>query len=447
MKKLSNFEKPSGDATNSGKREYDACIDILFSLGRFGIKPGLEIMEHILDKLGNPEKKFKSIHIAGTNGKGSTASTLASIISASEIKAGLFTSPHLIKFNERIKIDGVQISDNEVVETYERVKEADTGNRPATFFEYATAMAFLLFAEKNVEIAVIEAGMGGRLDSTNVITPCACVITNISMDHEAFLGDSIRAIAKDKSGIIKQGIPVITGVRNTDALKIIEHECAEKGAILLRKGYEFDLIKGKNEVLLYKEKEKEIIADIEVGLKGDHQLENTSLAIATSRMIRDNRITAQTLRKGIRNTIWPGRLETVHHNPEIILDGAHNPEAAERLACHIKKYYPDKTVCLIIGMMKDKDMSGTLSHLSSVSSKIITTESKSPRAAKAKELAALFSIEFHFDAVPISDLPQAIEFAMGAAEKDELICITGSLYIVGEAKAFFEGSDFQTAPN
>lgn len=443
MKKLSNFEKTCGD----DKNEYDACIDILFSLGRFGIKPGLEIMEHILHKLGNPEKNFKSIHIAGTNGKGSTASTLASIMSASGIKTGLFTSPHLIQFNERIRIDGVQISDNEVVETYERVKEADTGDRPATFFEYATAMAFLLFAEKNVEIAVIEAGMGGRLDSTNVITPCACVITNISMDHEVFLGNSILAIAKDKSGIIKKDIPVITGVRNMDALKVIEHECAEKYAILLRKGYEFDLVRRQDGFSLYMEKGKEIITDIEVGLKGDHQLENTSLAIAASRIIRDNRITEENIKSGIRKTIWPGRLETVHQNPEIILDGAHNPEAAERLASHIKKYYPDRPVCLIIGMMKDKDMSGTLAHLSSVSSKIITTESKSHRAAKAKELASIFYQEFHSAAIPMPDLPRAIEFAMAGSENNELICITGSLYIVGEAKAYFEGSDFQTAPN
>jgi len=426
---------------------YYKCIQTLFSLGRFGIKPGLETIRHLLEKLGSPENKFKSVHIAGTNGKGSTASSLASILSASGIKTGLFTSPHLIRFNERISINGEHISDSEVVEFYEKVKQADTGERPATFFEYASAMAFCFFAENGVEYAVIETGMGGRLDATNTITPCASIITTISMDHESFLGNTIKSIASDKSGIIKTGVPVITGVRNHEALKIIENEANGSNSCLLKIDTDFSLIQGSDSSYFYKDNNNDLIGNIEIGLNGDHQIDNTALCIAACKTLKDQRITKNSIRNGLKLVSWPGRLEYISKSPLIILDGAHNPEATEKLCDYLKTVHKDQPVLFIIGMMKDKDHTQSLKPIAEMNPKIIVTESKSPRAEKAGELGSFLKKSFGITSNVIPDLPEAIKKGLSTKKAEEIICITGSLYIVGEAKAFFNNTDFQTAPN
>lgn len=443
MKSTSKF-----DQIISGKKpDYDTCIETLFSLGRFGIKPGLEIIRHLLKELGNPQKEFRSIHIAGTNGKGSTAAGIASILQASEIKTGLFTSPHLIRFNERIRIGDTQITDEEVVELYIRVKKADTGERPATFFEYATAMAFCYFADKKVEYAVIEAGMGGRLDSTNIITPCASIITNVSMDHESFLGSNIRQIAYDKSGIIKTGVPLITGSKNPEVLEIFETETRKNNSKLFILGRDFNFTKDQRASLEFIGIQKNAIDGLEINLSGDHQIENMALSIAACRMLKEPRINDSSIKKGASNVLWPGRLEHINKNPDIILDGAHNPDAAEKLSKHLQEYHNGNKICLIIGMMKDKDQSETLKFFSEIASRVIATESKSPRAEKAENIDAIFKKEFGVPSIPIPDIGEAIEYAVNSATIDEMICITGSLYIVGEAKAFFQNQTFQTAPN
>ncbi|WP_027358317.1 bifunctional folylpolyglutamate synthase/dihydrofolate synthase [Desulforegula conservatrix] len=432
--------------TNSNQAYYK-CIQTLFSLGRFGIKPGLETIRHLLEKLGSPEKKIKSVHIAGTNGKGSTASSIASILSASGIKTGLFTSPHLIRFNERISINGEHISDSEVVEFYEKVKQADTGERPATFFEYATAMAFCFFAENGVEYAVIETGMGGRLDATNTITPCASIITTISKDHESFLGNTISSIASDKSGIIKTGVPVITGVRNREALKVIENEAEGSNSFLLKIDTDFSLIRSPDSSYYYKGNNNDFIGNIEIRLNGDHQIDNTALCIAACNILKDQRITKNSIRNGLKLVSWPGRLEYVSKNPFIILDGAHNPEATEKLCTYLKTMHRDKPVLFIIGMMKDKDHTQSLKPIAGLNPRIIITESKSLRAEKAEELGSFLKESFGITSTVIPDLPEAIKKGLSTKNPEEIICITGSLYIVGEAKAFFNNTDFQTAPN
>lgn len=426
---------------------YDSCIKTLFSLGRFGIKPGLDTIKHLAIKLGSPEKKFKSIHIAGTNGKGSTASSIASILSASGIKTGLFTSPHLIKFNERISVNGVQISDCEVVEYYEKIKQVDNGYRSATFFEYATAMAFLFFAEKDVEYAVIETGMGGSLDATNIITPCTSIITTISMDHESFLGNTITAITSDKCGIIKKEVPVITGAKNLDALKIIEATANKSYSKLIKIDSDFCLRPSPDLLYSYESKEHGLIDDIEISLNGNHQIDNTALSITACNLLKDERITHESIRYGLKNVSWPGRLEYISKNPIIILDGAHNPEAMEKLCEYLKTNHANKPICLIIGMMSDKDHTRSLTPLAEISSRVIVAESKTPRAEKADYLGNFILHHFGISATIIPDLSEAIRFALSSNKPNELICITGSLYIVGEAKAFFEKKDFQTAPN
>jgi len=426
---------------------YDKCIKTLFGLGRFGIKPGLKTIRHLLKQLGSPEQKFKSIHIAGTNGKGSTASNIASILTASGIKTGLFTSPHLIRFNERISVNGLQIADPEVVEFYKKVKQADTEEQSATFFEYATAMAFCFFAEKGIEYAVTETGMGGQLDATNIITPRVSVITTISMDHESFLGNTIEEIAADKSGIIKHQTPVITGVRNHEALKIIETAADGNNSDLLKIDSDFCLVPDKSGSYSYSCKNHGAIDNIQISLNGDHQIDNAALSIATCAILEDKRITHDSVRNGLNSVSWPGRLEYISRNPWIILDGAHNPDAAEKLSEYLKTKHKNKKICVIVGMMKDKDIAGSLLPIAGVSSRVIVTESKSPRAEKAEVLGNFFKKHFGITPHVIPDLPAAINYALSSGRSDELVCITGSLYIAGEAKAFFEKKKFQTAPN
>jgi dihydrofolate synthase/folylpolyglutamate synthase len=216
--------------------DYERCLDTMYKLGRFGIILGLDTMTEILERLGNPEKKFTVIHVAGTNGKGSVASYLTRILALSGYRSGLYTSPHLVHFNERIQIDGKMITNEEVVTSYNRVEAANVGERSGTFFELTTAMAFDLFAEKGVEVAVIETGMGGRLDATNIATPILSIITNISLEHKAHLGDTIAKIAYEKAGIIKAGIPAIIGVRQASAIGVVEETARELKAPVIRLG-------------------------------------------------------------------------------------------------------------------------------------------------------------------------------------------------------------------
>lgn len=432
---------------NSPSISYDECLKTLFGLGRFGIKPGLETIRHLLNELGCPEKKFKSIHIAGTNGKGSTAAFITSILTASGISTGLFTSPHLVRFNERFTANGVQISDQEIVDIYERVKKADNGNRPATFFEYCVAMAFCFFAEKKVEYAVIEAGMGGRFDATNVISPCVTLITTVSMDHEAFLGNSIKKIASDKSGIVKKGVPLITGSRTKEATPEIESSCRLAGSSMFTIDSDFSSGRDLDGSCHYKSKFFGQIDGIKLGLKGDHQLDNASLAITACKIIDENRIHDESIRIGLLKTTWPGRIEHIMETPCVILDGAHNPESAQKLGEYLKSLGIDRKIWLITGIMKDKEHSLTLQPLINICNRIITTRSTSQRSENPDVLKTFIKSISDMDAISIPDIPKAIDFALNSAAPSDIVCITGSLYVVGEAKAYFNKTDFQTAPN
>lgn len=431
---------------------YELCIRTLFSLGRFGIKPGLETINHLLEKTGNPHKQFRSVHIAGTNGKGSTAAFTSSILISSGIKTGLFTSPHLVRFNERISINNVFIPDSEVVELFNRIKKADTHERPATFFEYATAMAFLYFAENNAEIAVIEAGMGGRLDCTNAVFPEVSVITDVSIDHEQYLGNSLSGIASEKAGIIKHGIPVVTSSRNETVLEIIERKASENNSGFYSIDCDFSLVSDGSGRLSYSGISGEIIRDVKIGLKGDHQIDNAALCLAVCGIIGicDKRITPESSRRGLADAKWPGRLEYVSMNPDIILDGAHNPDAAEKLAAYLEKNYgSSRKITFITGMMADKDQTETLRHLVPIAHRIIFTSSDSHRAENPENLkkTAEKISGFNVEIIVISDLKKAVSFCVDNSGQGDVICITGSLYIAGEAKAFFENRRHQTAPN
>jgi dihydrofolate synthase/folylpolyglutamate synthase len=282
------LKKPGKNFTNdssgffgilSMNKEYNQCLTEMFGLHRFGIKLGLDVIRHILNHLKNPENSFSCIHIAGTNGKGSIASGLASILSAAGYKVGLYTSPHLIKFNERITVNGIEVTDEEIISSYQAVKAIPKTDREPTFFEYTTAMALHLFAQSNVDWAIIETGMGGRLDATNVLSPALCVISNISMEHRFYLGNTIAEITGEKGGIIKHNTPVVTGVTQKSAVDVLKKIASKKSAPLYQLGKDFKVRRNKNSFFSYSGIDHQW-KNMKTGLPGSHQTDNAALILA-----------------------------------------------------------------------------------------------------------------------------------------------------------------------
>ncbi|MBU0994775.1 MAG: bifunctional folylpolyglutamate synthase/dihydrofolate synthase [Proteobacteria bacterium] len=411
----------------------------MFAFGRFGIVLGLETICAILEKLGNPHNSFKSIHIAGTNGKGSVASALSSILAASGYRVGLYTSPHLIHFNERICIDNQPISNDEVVDAYIAVDKWNNGKRKATFFELATAMAFYEFARKNVEWAVIETGMGGRLDATNIITPEISVITNISIEHKMYLGNTISKIAGEKGGIIKKGRPVVTGVRQRDAIQTLDTISENKHAPIFRLGKDFKTRKNRNHTFTYFGM-NETLKNMETGLLGNYQIDNAGLTIAVCELLNQSGtlLPSEKIREGLKKNCWPGRLETISDAPLVFVDGAHNLSAIRNLKRFLSENTDSEKLTLIIGILDDKPYVQMLNILLPACNRVIITKPDSERSTEpeilfntAKTISENVTIK--------NSVKEALEYALETTRPDEAICIAGSLYLVGEAKAIMAG--------
>jgi len=420
---------------------YTKCLDAMFKLQRFGIKLGLDIIARILEAMGNPQNNFSAIHIAGTNGKGSVAAMLATIFCEAGIPVGCYTSPHLERFNERITINNTPISDNQVVQAYERVMAVKSLSRPATFFEINTAMAFGEFGRQGVQWAIVETGMGGRLDATNILRPALSIITNISMEHQDYLGSSLYAIAGEKAGIIKHGIPVVTGVHQKSALKAIVSKADQEKAPVYRYGNAFRSRKpSANSRAQYSEFNYSGIQNrwphIELSLEGDHQIRNASLALAACEVLNQNGKTAfseETIRQGIKHTQWPGRLELVSRSPDIILDGAHNFMSARTLRHYLATRYKDRHITLVVGILDDKPYRSIMKDLTALSHRVIVTQPIINRALPVQRLVEI-TAALGIEAVPIANVADAVKHAVAISKPDEVICIAGSLYVVGEAK-------------
>ena len=420
---------------------YQETLSYLFGLQKFGIKFGLSNITHLLELFGNPHIALKTVHIAGTNGKGSTSVTLASIIQEAGYRVGLYTSPHLINFNERIKINGAEIDEERVVQLTEKLRLKIQDSRfseelsKITFFEFTTAMALLYFAEEGVDIAVIETGMGGRLDATNVIKPLVSVITNVSIEHREFLGDTLEAIAYEKGGIIKDKIPIVTGVEQPSALQVIENICKEKEAPLYILGTDFSFHKKGTGIFSYKGI-KESFDDLRLNLIGSHQFYNASLVLAVTELLRERgfSIHKDTIYNGLRNVSWPGRLETVSKDPWIILDGAHNPAGAEVLARAISDDLKFDRLFLIMGIMADKEIGAIISPLAPLAHEVILSRPRYERASSAEGLLPV-AMKHNINSVAFEDLREAIGYARSKARNSDLIVISGSLFTVGEARA------------
>ena len=410
----------------------------MYALRRFGIKLGLDTIGRILSGLGNPQEKFNAIHIAGTNGKGSVAATLASILNTRGLRTGLYTSPHLVRFNERIVVDRQPISDENVLSAYRAVKAAAKLDREPTFFEFATAMAFHEFKCRKVEWAVVETGMGGRLDATNIIHPALSIITNVSVEHREYLGRRISQIAGEKAGIIKTGVPVITAVRQKAAIAVVESVAAEHSAPLFRLGKDFRLRRSAADTVTYSGLNVRW-RKLKTALRGGHQLENTALALAACDVLSPliGAVEPECLQRGLTETRWPGRLEQVLDRPLTLLDGAHNLIAARALGRYLKTDLAGRAITLVIGILDDKPYREILSALVPHCRRVILTRPQIDRALPPAKLIPATS-ELTADWRVIPDVATAVSNAINSSAPDDVVCVAGSLYVVGEAKAALE---------
>ena len=428
------------------KTAYQDCLEKIYKLGRFGIKLELDTILNILKCLNDPQQSYHVVHVAGTNGKGSTATYIASILQKAGFKTGIYTSPHLVHFNERIAINGEPISNDEVVKTYEAVHAADTGKRKATFFEIATAMGFYYFSKKNVDWAVIETGMGGRFDATNVIQPQVSVITNLSIEHTAYLGNTIKDLAREKGGIIKQNTPVVTGVSQPSGREVISRIAQENAADLFIYKQDFSARKDPGRDTYTYKGLKHSFHHLIKPLPGDHQRENLSLALAACELIfeklkdTDLRYTLDSaiVREGLAIAKWPGRLEHVMETPLVILDGAHNLHAARVLGKYLSSTLNNRRLTLVLGILDDKPYEKMLKILVPCAQHIIITRAKIDRSL---DPALLKQAVQRITATPVTiidDVKEAVTHAIQTSKPQDAICVAGSLYVAGEAKEKFD---------
>jgi dihydrofolate synthase / folylpolyglutamate synthase len=428
---------------------YENCLTAMYGLRRFGIKLGLETIRHILSQLGDPQLNFRAIHIAGTNGKGSVAAMLSTILHAAGYRVGRYTSPHLERFNERICINDAQMANADVVDAYKRVAGIKDLDRHPTFFEFATAMALDHFGRKKVDWAIIETGMGGRLDATNILIPELSIITNISLEHKEYLGNTIAAIAREKAGIIKPGVPLITGVRQPSARRVVFEMARKMKASAFLMGSDFRCRRQATGAFNYYGMAK-TYRNLRLNLAGEHQIGNAALALAACEALAKRasvEISKQTIIGALNETTWPGRLEVVRHRPEVILDGAHNLMAARALAHHLRTRYANRRITMVVGILDDKPSEAILKDLASACRRMVVTQPKIDRADSAERLSMLAKAHLA-DVTTISDVASAVRHALDTSETDDVICIAGSLYVVGEAQtALRELGKYPDSPN
>jgi len=426
---------------------YSAVLKELYSLENIKFSQTLINMKVLLKKLGNPEKNLKYIHVAGTNGKGSVCAMISSILINAGYNVGMYTSPHLKKFNERIRINNNLISDDKIIEYYLRIKKHVTNQ---TFFEITTAMAFLYFKEKNPDFIVLETGLGGRLDSTNVITPLISIITNIGVDHTEYLGSTINKIAFEKSGIIKRNIPVVTAAEGI-ALKTIKKISNKNNSILIiinknniKINYNINKSMNKeinnfNEFNLdnkeFNEKNNHWTFDFNEyknlkldNLNGTFQALNATITIKAIQTLKNDRnlkINKNNIKKGLSDAKWPGRFQFIEKN--ILVDCAHNPDGFRILVNELKNIKYDK-LFLIVGFSNDKDIKSISKLLNKYPDKIIITKSSNNRAINPIKIKKYFN----YNSTLINDPKKALKFARKNATKNDLILVTGSIFLVGE---------------
>lgn len=417
----------------------------LDSLSFKGMKLGLANTTSLLKELGDPHKKFVSVHVGGTNGKGSTSAMIAAILANSGVKCGLYTSPHLETFRERISVNGAMIGKGKAAELVSRVKEAvEKTGVPVTYFEFVTAMAFLHFAQEGVQAAVVEVGMGGRFDSTNVVTPAVSVITSIAMDHREHLGSTLRKIAYEKCGIIKSGRPVVTAVRTPSAIEVIVKTAGERSAPLSVSGDGFKLRRLKpvedGERFNF-ESGSTRYEGLRVSLVGRQQVANAGMAVKAALILRDNGfegITENSIRSALSGVFLPGRFEMARKNPPLIYDGAHNPKACSALCRALTERFGHSSVDFIFGSMGDKDYARMIRNLLPAARSFTFFSPSVPRAVPPD----VFAETLKGSRIPrkVAQRLEGITRIINSAPRNSVTCVTGSFYTVGEIRAAMSGS-------
>jgi dihydrofolate synthase/folylpolyglutamate synthase len=418
---------------------YEETVRFLYSLGNEvkAAKLGLDRMSALLEALGEPHRAGAFVHVAGTNGKGSVCAMLESALRAGQVRTGLYTSPHLAEPVERIRIAGEPVSREDFTGAFARVHQAAErlmaeGALEAhpTYFETVTAMAFLLFRERDVETTVLEVGLGGRLDATNVVEPRLCVVTPVDFDHEAFLGRGLESIAAEKAGILKPGVPAVFSVQRPKADGVLTRRAAELGVEPLRTSQwrvsELEMTAYRSEFLAEGPQRR---IRIECPLAGEHQVENalTALTALDALSLED-----EAIREGLRRTVWPGRLERVAEKPDIILDGAHNPSGARALAHYVERFFAGRRVWLIYGAMRDKAVAEMAGVLFPLAHEVIATAPAQARAVRPEVIRGLAD---HPRLRTAATVAEAIEMARREAGPEDAIFVSGSLFVVAEARA------------
>jgi dihydrofolate synthase / folylpolyglutamate synthase len=427
---------------------YAESLDYVYNAKKAGAeKHGLDNITELLKRLGNPEKHFSSVHVAGTNGKGSVCAFIESILREAGYKTGLFTSPYLERFTERMRIGAEEISEANFTALATKVREASDsmvreGLTHPTFFELVTACGFLYFADKKVDIAIVETGLGGRTDATNALTPLVSVITTIGMDHTQALGNTIELIAKEKAGIIKPSIPcVLSGANKLAATGIIREEATRLGAMLIS-GSEYEIktiydgLDGQKFILSGQDVYQ---CGLEITLLGSYQLTNAATAALTALELRKQgyKITDGDIRAGLALARWPGRMELLEHEPPVLIDGAHNPQGAEALAASVQKYIRGRPVCLVMGLMADKEAETIVESFSKFASIVLAT--LPPTHERLRHSANTLVEMFKENGIPATAVPDWRQALSEAMESGMAVVVAGSLYLAGAARTWLLG--------
>lgn len=415
--------------------DYRQAVSYLFDLEKFGIKLGLENITRFLDRIGNPHNRFPAIHVAGTNGKGSTAAILEALLTSAGFKVGLYTSPHLVDFRERIRI-GKRPVEREYVAEFVRSKKDLIEEMPVTFFEVVSALAFSYFAEQGVNIAVCETGLGGRLDATNVLKTEVSIVTNVDLEHTDHLGSSVSEIAREKAGIIKEGVPTVTASNNFEVKRVLRNTCRKRKAPLVSiydeaqwlvkevglKGSRLDVFTRSNKYV-----------NLHLNLVGRHQLENAMCALLAIEILQDNgwRVTKRAVREGLARVIWRGRLELLSERPMVLADVAHNPPAMKIIKENLQELFPEKRFLVVLGILSNKNYVEMLNEVGSFAKVIYLTKPITERAADPELLAREVSKQgSNFKVIPV--VKEAYKYALSQARPGEVVLVTGSHYTVGE---------------
>ncbi|MBN1253720.1 MAG: bifunctional folylpolyglutamate synthase/dihydrofolate synthase [Deltaproteobacteria bacterium] len=413
-------------------------LEYLYGLERFGMVFGLENISRLLQALGDPHNDLKVIHVGGTNGKGSVSVMMAAVLQEEGYRVGLYTSPHLISFTERIQINGNEISWDEVIRLtdvlYGKVVDQNIPQR-FTFFDFTTAIAMYYFFLQGVDVAILEVGLGGRLDSTNVVHPLMSVITNVDKDHYQILGERIEDIAREKAGIVKQGVPLISGATKGEVIDILEETCRTKGSPMRLIGRDFWGQRVAPRTFSFQGGTWSL-DDIRLGVAGSYQIVNATVALAALELLEQQgyRIVKESMYHGLATVRWPGRLELIQQVPQILLDGAHNSAAAKALRACLQEEFDYQHIYMVMGVMEDKEVSTILAELAPLAEVLIATRPQNSRAMSPQRVATIAET-YCKDVRVIDDISKGVDYARALAQEDDLIVVTGSLFTVGEARA------------